>query len=287
MNAIEIRSMVKIFPGFSIENLNLDIAAGCITGIVGKNGAGKTTLIKAMIGAIPLDNGRISVLGKELWKNEVAIKQELGVSLDAGRFYRGITTKAMKNMVRPFYKNWDEALFDSYMKRFEIPYNRKTETLSYGMRAKFGAALALSHHPKILIMDEPSSGLDPLAREELLDIIAEIIDKEDITVILSTHITSDLDRTADYIVVMDDGKIALAGEKDRTLDSHRLVKGGELTEEMTRYLIGWKKGRYGFEGLTARGADFKSLFPSCTVEKPVIEDIMRFYSTRKEETENA
>lgn len=283
MNAIEIRNMTKIFPGFSINDLSLDIAAGCITGIVGRNGAGKSTLIKALIGAMPIDNGQITVLGKDLLENEIEIKEELGVSLDDGRFYRSITTKAMKNMVRPFYKNWDEALFDSYMQRFSIPYDRKTGNLSKGMRAKFSIALALSHHPKILVMDEPSSGLDPMARGELLDIITETMEREDITVLISTHITSDLDRTADYIVVMDNGQITLSGEKDAVIDSHRLVKGGELTRQLEQYLVGWRKGRYGFEGLTARGADVHSRFPSCVLEKPVIEDIMRFYSRKDED----
>lgn len=277
MNTVEIRNMTKVFKGFSIENLSLDIRKGCITGLIGKNGAGKTTIIKAIAGAINIDSGEISVFGKPLKGNEIEIKKRIGVALDDGHFYNNLTAKAMKNMIKPFYPNWDDDLFDSYMERFNLPPDKKINQLSKGMRAKLNIALTLAHHPKLLIMDEPSAGLDPMAREDLMDILGEIMEDAEITVLLSTHITSDLDRTADYIIIVDDGRIVLQGEKDEIIDSHRLIKGGELTSDMERYFVRCKKGRYGFEAMTNDPDGFRKKFPDCVIEKPLIEDIMRAY----------
>ena len=280
MNAITLKNVTKRYDKFALENVNLEIPKGYITGLIGRNGAGKTTLIKTILGFTDFDGGEISVLGKDMAKNEKELKNKIGIVIGDGAFYQGYRLKRMTKVISGFYDNWDQDAYNKYIARFGLDESKKIKELSTGMRAKYNIALALSHNAELIVMDEPSSGLDPLAREELMDIFAEMIDEREITVLISTHITSDLDRTADYIVMINDGKILFNTPKDELLDAHRIVKGGkdELTGEVRAALVEYKTGTYGFEGLTADGLNMKKKFPSLVYEKPTVEDIMRYYA---------
>lgn len=282
MDAVKIKNMTKDFGTFSIRNLNLSIPQGYITGIVGKNGAGKTTIIKSVLGMMPLEEGEISVLGMPLEKNEITIKDKIGIVMNDGCFYEALSLIKMKNIISKFYTQWDEKAFQHYMDYFHLPPQKKVKELSTGMRAKYNIALALSHHADLIIMDEPSSGLDPVAREELMDILSDLMQNEEKTVILSTHITSDLDRTADYIVLVDNGQVLLQLPKDELLDTHRLLKGttDQLSDNVKKHLISYKTNSYGFEALTNNAPLLRSLSSKFVFEKPTVEDILRFYARK-------
>lgn len=275
MYAVEMKNVGKQYDAFSLQDVNLQIQRGYITGLIGRNGAGKTTLIKSILGMVRPDQGSVTVFGKSMEQDEIELKNKLGIILGNGYFYEGLTLDATKNMLRRFYREWDEDVYQGYMKKFSLSGASKVKTLSTGMREKFSIAIALSHHADLLVMDEPAAGLDPVAREELMDILSEYMQDGDKTVLLSTHITSDLDRTADYIVLVDQGRILLDQPKDALLEGHRLVKGNldQLTPDLKKQLISYKEGRYGFEGLAKGG-----VFGGLVTEKPMIEDIMRFYA---------
>ncbi len=278
MNVITIKNAVKSYDKFSLNIENLEIQKGYITGIIGRNGAGKTTLIKSILGITEHDSGEIKIFGKSMKGNEHELKNKIGVMWGHSGFYAGVTLKRMTKMIKRFYSDWDENAYKSYIEKFELDESKKYKELSMGMCAKYSIVLALSHNAELIIMDEPSSGLDPIAREELMDIFAELIAQKEITIVISTHITSDLDRMADYIVMIDGGKVLLNMPKDELIETHRIVKGGkdELTDDVKKNLISYKISAYSFEGFTAKPDYMRSNYRNFVYEKPNIEDIMRF-----------
>lgn len=176
MNAVlEVNKLNKTYDSFSLKDVTFSLNKDCITGFIGTNGSGKTTTIKAILGLILKDSGKINFLGKDMDKNERKSKNKIGIVLDEGYFYDELTLKEMKNVIAPSYTDWDEAVFLSYIKQFNLNLGQKISTLSKGMRMKFAVALALSHHADLLIMDEPTSGLDPLVRSELMNIFLDFM----------------------------------------------------------------------------------------------------------------
>lgn len=272
---ISMQNVTKRYDKFCLDNISIEIPKGYITGIIGRNGAGKTTLINTILG-ITNFNGSIRIFGKTMNESEIELKNRIGAALGVGFFYEGLTLKKTAEILKRFYTDWDDRAFDSYIRRFGLDMRKKIKELSTGMREKFSIAAALSHNADLIIMDEPSSGLDPVARGELMDIFSDIIADEEKSVIISTHITSDLDKTADFIVMIDDGRLVFNLPKDELLESHRIVKGAAnaLTDDVKRTLISYKQGALGFEGLTASSERKREL----VYEKPSIEDIMRFYT---------
>lgn len=255
-------------------------------GFIGPNGAGKSTTIKLIMGLIKKDAGEIKIFGMDQSRHELAVKERIGFVYDENFFYEELTIEEMKNMVRAFYSKWDEALFQRYLKEFELPKNRRIKELSKGMKMKFSLAVALSHDADLLIMDEPTSGLDPLVRRELLEILQTFIQNEQKSVFFSTHITSDLEKIADYITIINHGQILLSTTKDELLDEYCLVKGSkELLNEINRkHLVAVKEHRFGFEALARNRRDFNRLYGgSVLIEKPSLEDIM-FYTAHGGET---
>lgn len=277
-SAVSIRNLSKKYEGFEIKNLNLEIPKGYIIGMIGKNGAGKTTILKSVIDMVKPDSGEIFVFGKNIRDNGAELRNRIGVVLGSGNYYDNLTLKQNKNIFASFYTHWDEQAFERYCKLFELSLNKKVEELSTGMRVKFTIALALSHRAELLLMDEPTAGLDPIVRDEMLEMIMEIIQDEQRSVIFSTHITSDLDKIADYIVLINNGKIELNEPKDDLLERHAVMKGSAsgLTKQQRDALIGYTEHDFGFAGLTAQ----KELFRTApfVAEKPTTEDIMIFYT---------
>ena len=275
--AISIKDLKKSYKDFDLSINELNIPKGCITGIIGRNGAGKTTLIKSILGVTPISGGDVKVLGTDLNGNEKYIKDRVGALIDGGVYLNYRLKELGKNIGR-FYSNWDNDIFMSYLDRFGLDPKKPLMVLSDGAKAKAKVAVALSHHADLIIMDEPSTGMDPVAREELMDLFAEKI-CEEATVVISTHTTSDLDRTADYIVMIHDGKVLFNRQKDELLEGCRVVKGAAdaLSDEVKSLLVSYKVGPYGFEALTEKPDELKSL-KDITFDKPKVEDIFRFYS---------
>jgi len=280
MNAVlEVNKLNKTYDSFSLKDITFSLYKDCITGFIGTNGSGKTTTIKAILSLILKDSGKINFLGKDMDKNERKSKNKIGIVLDEGYFYDELTLKEMKNVIAPSYTDWDEKVFLSYVKQFNLNLGQKISTLSKGMRMKFAVTLALSHHADLLIMDEPTSGLDPLVRSELMNILLDFMKEPGKSVFFSTHITSDLDKIADMVILIDHGKILVNEEKDVLVDTHALVKGDNpLINEQTKNLfLNLHQSQYGFEGITHKKDDVRRLMPDVLMERPTIEDIMLSY----------
>jgi len=278
-NILEVNGLKKDFGDFCLDNVSFSLQEGCITGFIGINGAGKTTTIKSILGLVLKDAGSIKLFGKEIDKNERELKNHIGVVLDEGYFYEEMTILEMKRIIAASYSNWDEVVFKKYINRFKLKLNQKISTLSKGMRMKYSIAVALSHHADLLIMDEPTSGLDPLVRNELMDILLEFMREKGKSVFFSTHITSDLDKVADVLLLIDNGKIVFSKEKDMLLDTHGLVKGDKtLINEQTRKLfLTLHETEYSFEGVTNKKSAVRAQMKGVVIERPTIEDIMLTY----------
>ncbi|MEH7190548.1 ABC transporter ATP-binding protein [Bacillus toyonensis] len=280
MNAVlEVKNLNKAYENFSLKDVTFSLNQDCITGFIGTNGSGKTTTIKAILGLVLKDSGNINFLEKDIDKHERKSKNKIGVVLDEGYFYDELTLKEIKNVIAPSYTEWDEQVFLKYIKRFNLNLGQKISTLSKGMRMKFAVALALSHHADLLIMDEPTSGLDPLVRSELIDILLDFMKEPGKSVFFSTHITSDLDKIADMIILIDNGQILIDEEKDALVETHALVKGdNQLINNQTKKLfLNLSQTKYGFEGITHKIDDVCRLMPGVLMERPTIEDIMLSY----------
>ncbi|HDR7891087.1 TPA: ABC transporter ATP-binding protein [Bacillus toyonensis] len=280
MNAVlKVKNLNKAYENFSLKDVTFSLNQDCITGFIGTNGSGKTTTIKAILGLVLKDSGNINFLENDIDKHERKSKNKIGVVLDEGYFYDELTLKEMKNVIAPSYTEWDEQVFLKYIKQFNLNLGQKISTLSKGMRMKFAVALALSHHADLLIMDEPTSGLDPLVRSELIDILLDFMKEPGKSVFFSTHITSDLDKIADMIILIDNGQILIDEEKDVLVETHALVKGdNQLINNQTKKLfLNLSQTTYGFEGITHKIDDVCRLMPGVLMERPTIEDIMLSY----------
>jgi ABC-2 type transport system ATP-binding protein len=247
---VSIRNLSKHFKKFSLKDINLEIEEGCIYGLVGKNGAGKSTLLKHLLGLIPIESGSIEIFGKEFTKHEEKIKEQVGFVLDHSPFFNHLSGEDNKKAIATFYKDWDEDYFQELSKQFELNLPQKVKTYSKGQRMKLAIAIAIAHHPKLLILDEPTSGLDPVFRDEFLNLLQELVSQEKCTVLISTHITSDLEQISDYICMIEEGKIIFQKEKDSLLDEYRIIKGKK--EDMKFWKdksININSHLFGFEGL--------------------------------------
>ncbi|MCI7624550.1 MAG: ABC transporter ATP-binding protein [Clostridiales bacterium] len=275
MNAIEIKGLEKRYDGFQLGSFDLTLPSGCIMGLVGENGAGKSTSIKLIMNAIGRDAGEISVLGVD---NRSAgfrdIKEDIGVVLDEAYFPEVMSARNVGKVMALTYKNWDAAAFEGYLKKFSLAPDKIFKDYSRGMRMKLAIAAALSHGAKLLILDEATSGLDPMARDELLDIFNDFTRDENCSILLSSHIVSDLEKICDYIAFLHKGRLVLCEEKDRLLEEYALIR---LTEERLRELpeesiISRRASGYATEALVLRGG-IPAAIPT---EHTSLEDIILF-----------
>jgi len=276
-NILEIKNLRKEYKDFTLKDITLNLEKGYIMGFIGPNGAGKTTVIKLIMNLIKRDRGEIKIFGLDNIKDEVMVKDRIGFVYDESYFYEELTIAEMKRIIAPFYKWWDDNVFNKYLKDFDLPPQKKIKDLSKGMKMKFALAVALSHHADLIIMDEPTSGLDPVFRNEVLDILRDLMQDESKGVLFSTHITTDLDKVADYITFINKGQLVLTGPKDDILDRYGIVKGGRevLGRDTGQLLIGIRDTGFGFEALTGDAARARRLFgDSVIIERPSLEDIM-------------
>lgn len=269
-NAIEIRNLSKNYNDFSLNIDALNIPKGCIIGLVGSNGAGKSTLIKAILDLISLDSGEIKINGKSN-KNE-AVREDIGVVFDEIKFPQVFTAKDIRTVLKGVYKNWDDDLYNKYLTQFKLPDNKKIKDCSRGMKMKMSIASVLAHKPKLLFLDEATSGIDPVVRDEILDIFLEFIQNEEHTILASSHIISDIEKAADYVTFINDGKIVFCQEKDVLLDKYRLVKCGndELDALDKSKIIGIRTNTFGAEVLMLT----ENVPANFVSAKAGIEDIM-------------
>ena len=274
MNAIEIKNLTKTYPGFCLQNLNLTLPSGCIMGIIGENGAGKRTTIRLILDMIEREEGSITIMGMDNRKNIRVLKEEIGVVLDEVGFPECMNAKQVNKMMKGTYKNWNEHLFEDYLKKLSVPDNKSFREFSKGMKMKLGIAVALSHSPKILILDEATGGLDPVVRDEVLEMFGEFTRDERHSVLISSHIVSDLEKICDYIAFLHKGKLLLCEEKDRLKEEYGLLHCTsdfhlELSEKA---VLGKRESAYGVEALVRRDTVPESV-ELCSVG---IEDIFLF-----------
>lgn len=247
MNAIEIKNLCKSYKDFEINNLNLTLPGGYIMGLVGENGAGKSTTIKLILNMVQKDSGSITVLGRDNGDNFELTKEDIGVVLDEVGFSSFFTAKDIDKIMARTYKNWSSEQFYSYLNKLSLPGDKKFKDLSRGMKMKLGIAVAFSHDPKLLILDEATNGLDPVVRDEVTDLFMEFTRDENHSILISSHIVSDLEKICDYIAFMHKGKIILCEEKDKLREDYAVIGCTEqqLSELNQSAVIGVRKNSYG------------------------------------------
>ena len=248
MNAIEIKNLSKHYAGFSIENLNLTLPRGCIMGLVGENGAGKSTTIRMILELTKPDTGEITVFGQKLSQK---LKQKIGVVLDEPGYPTCMTAAQIGRMLAGIYQNWEQETYADYLTKLRIPENKPFRDFSKGMKMKLSLAAALSHRAELLILDEATSGLDPVMRDEILDIFNDFTRNEQHSVLISSHIVSDLEKICDYIAFLHKGRLMLCREKDELLNEYAFVQGGREEIDGLRP-IGRRDGRFGTEAIVRR-----------------------------------
>jgi len=274
-NAIEINNLTKKYDEFTLNDINITLPKGCIMGFIGENGAGKSTTIKLILNLIHRDSGNINVLGLNNIQNDKQIKEDVGVVFDECNFPENLNATDVSVVMKHIYKNWDATLFQSYIQKFSLPLKKIIKEYSRGMKIKLSIAVALSHHAKLLVLDEATSGLDPIVRDEILDVFLEFIQDEEHSIFISSHITSDLDKIADYITFIHKGKIVFSEPKDSLLSNYGILKCSIADYEHIdkNIIIGCRKNQFGVEVLIKKN----KLKGNYTVDHANIEDIMLFY----------
>lgn len=272
-NAIEISNLTKSYKNFLLDNISFSVPSGFVCGFIGQNGAGKTTTLKLMLGMALKNGGDIRLLGKPA--SDVSIKEDIGVLFEQPYYQEDWTPADVEKAMRPFYTRWDSTAYHGYLQRFALDTKQKFKSMSRGMKMKLGMAVTLSHGAKMLLLDEPTSGLDPVGRDEMLDILRNYMVDENRSIFFSTHITSDLEKIADYITYIYKGKIMYSGAKDDLLEKYCIVRGGSgaLPPSKRQSILGLREHPGGFEGMVA--LEDIGGFPQSVITEPVsLDDIM-------------
>ena len=278
-NNIELQNVSKKYKDFELKNISFNVPKGCIVGLIGENGAGKTTTIKSILN-ISKSYGTIKIFGEDIKLNEKKIKEDIGVVLDDSFLSEYLTAKQINSIMKDIYKTWEETKFIGLLKQFNLPIDKLIKEFSSGMKMKLKIATAISHNPKILILDEPTSGLDPVVRSEILEIFRKYIQEaEERSILLSTHITTDLEHISDYIVFIEKGEIVFNLPTDELLENYGIIKCSKedflkLNEED---YIKYKKEKYQYEVLINNKNLIMKKYNTITIDKPSIEEIMLLY----------
>ena len=280
---LELKKVTKDYGDFKLDEVSFAVPRGCICGFIGQNGAGKTTTIKLILDIIKMSAGEIKVLSGDMQKDGKDLKERIGVVFDEMGFHEFMTAKEINTMMKHIYQNWEEETFFNYLKRFSLPRKKRCGSFSRGMRMKLQIAVALSHGAELLVLDEPTSGLDPIVRNEILQIFQEFVMEENHTILLSSHITGDLERIADMVVFIDHGKIILAGDKNELLESHGMLKCKK--EDLVRIdeedIVSVRTGDFSTEVLVKDKELCRQKYADMVMEQTTLEEIMIFYVNRK------
>ncbi len=281
-NAIEINGIIKQYDGFKLDGISFDLPKGGILGFIGQNGAGKTTTIKSILNITATDSGEIKIFGLDNIKHENEIKRHISAVFDEIPFHDSFTANAINTVMKGMYSEWDEKLYFSYLEKFGLPRKKKIGKLSKGMKMKLQIAYALSHNAKLLIMDEATTGLDPIVRSEILDIFREYLKDGERSILMSSHITSDIEKIADCVAFIDKGKILLSGYKDDIIENHGMIKcsKADFREIAEDDYISARTNDFGAEILVSDRAKAKRKYSGAVIEKASLEDIMLFYVNR-------
>lgn len=283
-DAILVKDLTKRYKDFTLDNISFHVPKGSIMGFVGENGAGKTTTIKAILDLLQMDGGEAYVLGCPSKKLTMNIKASVGVVFDGSNFHDNLNVNHVNLVMKNIYNNWDEPMYFNYIKRFDLPNSKIIKEYSRGMKMKLSIAVALSHHSKLLILDEATSGLDPMVRDEILDIFLEFIQDEEHTILLSSHIISDIEKIADYVTFIHQGKIVFSKSKDELIYQYGVVHcRKEEAEFLDRsFVVGTRENSFGTDVMIHEKDEFQRKYHQYVVDKTSIEEIMLFISRGKE-----
>lgn len=283
---LEVTGLKKSYKKFMLRDVSFAVPEDCITGFIGVNGAGKSTTIHSILNLIHRDAGTIKFRGKDISKNEKDYKDKIGVVFDSGCFYEELSLQEMTTLISSSYSQWDKNTYKQYMEMFSLRPEQIVGTLSKGMKMKYSLVLALSHNAELLIMDEPTSGLDPLMREQFINILKAYMEPGGRAVFYSTHITTDLDKAADMLIMINNGAIVFEEEKDTLLENFRIVKGDTkyLSPDIESLMLHYDRNKYGFVGITDKPEKIKQSGKDILFERATIEDIMLAYVKESEQS---
>lgn len=279
MDILKIENLCKKYNDFKLDNISFSIKEGHVLGMLGENGAGKTTTIKAILNLVKKDNGCITIFGRDNIKDETIVKENIGVVLDDSFLPSYYDVMDINKLMKNIHDNWDDKQYFNYIKEFKLPKNKMIKYFSKGMYIKIKIAVALSFNPKLLILDEPTSGLDPIARSDILSIFTKYVENSNSSILISSHITTDLELLADDIIFIDDGKIILNESRDELLNEYSLVNcsNEEFNKIDSNDYIRYKKNRFGYELLIKNNIQFKDKYGIDNISKPNLEKIMILY----------
>ncbi|MBR1638740.1 MAG: ABC transporter ATP-binding protein [Treponema sp.] len=274
MLALKIQNLCKTYPSFKLDNVSFELESGYIMGFIGRNGAGKTTTLKSMLQFVHPDSGDVFINGFDIKKDEFAVKNSIGFVSGLDGFYNSKKIKDVTKVTKRFFNSWNDSLYNELIQKFNLDQEKTIKTLSAGMKVKYQIALAMCHDAKLLILDEPTSGLDPVSRDELVMLFQDYVADGEHSILFSTHITSDLEKCADYITYIKNGKILKSSDSVTFKESYLLVSGkkDDLTEELKSKIIGLHVHSLGFEGMIL--SEDREKFSMCEITQPSLEDIM-------------
>ena len=278
-NILQIQNLCKTYKEFQLSNVIFSVPSGSIVGFIGENGAGKTTTIKLILNEIKRDSGSVKIFGMDNIRDERKIKEQIGVVFDESYFHGEFNAGDISKIMSKVFQSWDNNLFDRYLTEFKLPKNKIIKEYSKGMKMKLGIASALSHKPRLLILDEATSGLDPIVRSEILDIFLDFIQDETHSVLFSSHITSDLEKVADYVVFIHEGQIVFDRSKDELIYNCGILKCGaaDFVRLDKSGFVRWRKGECGYEALVTDREGAKRKYPNMVIDAATIDEIMLLY----------
>lgn len=277
--ALTITGLTKKYSNFVLDNISFSIPSGSIVGLIGENGAGKSTTINSILGLIKKDSGKITVLGHDIDTFDCAVKEKIGVVFDGSNFSEELTPAKLSKVLRDIYSSWEQSYFNRLLDQLNIPATKKIKTFSKGMKMKLSIAVAFAHHPQLLILDEATSGLDPIVRDDILDMFLEFVQDEEHSILVSSHITSDLEKVADYIVFIHAGKIIFCESKDELLEHYGIIKCGAAQFDAIdkNDIVTYRKQDYEWQVLVANREKVAKKYPKAMVIPATIDEIMLLY----------
>ncbi len=281
-NAIEIKGVTKKYDGFTLKNISFNVPKGSIMGFIGQNGAGKTTTIRSLLNLVKIDEGEIKLLGLDHIRSERAIKERIAVVFDELPFHDIFNANQMSRIFSGIYMNWDNETYTNYLDRFQLPRKKKIGQFSKGMKMKLQIACALSHNAELLVMDEATTGLDPVVRNEILDIFLEYLQDEKHSILMSSHITGDLEKIADSVTFIDRGQILLSGYKDDVLESHGILKCSrrDYKDIDPADFVSARLNDYGAEVMISDKAAISRKYSGLIIDRAALDEIMVYYVNR-------
>ena len=276
-NAFTVSGLTKTYQDFVLDQVSFSVPSGSIVGLIGENGAGKSTTINAALGLIQKESGQVSIFGKEGLDGDT--KEEIGVVFDGSNYPEILSPRKLNGVMKRIYRSWDEAAYFRLLNQFSLPPEKRIKQFSKGMKTKLAISVALSHHSRLLILDEATSGLDPVIRDDILDMLLDFVQEEDHSILVSSHITSDLEKIADYIVFIHEGKVVFSKPKDELVEQYGILKCGAAQFDALDKadIIVYRKMDYEWQVLVADREKMQKKYPKAMVVPATIDEIMLLY----------